>query len=166
MTRLPEMRARLVRKALNPTDLALKLAAPLYLDDDELHRRYIHVRDALFGLNATRWDWGSKAQREAFRELAADTDVLAAIQGVVASGMDVRIEWLAVLAADGSDASIDALIPHLVTALDKRDQRLDQLRDLSKHAADTPGMRKLFAEIATTTTSAARCRWRSCGLSA
>jgi hypothetical protein len=40
---------------------------------------------------------------------------------------DAPIEWLAVLAADGSDASIDALIPHLVTALDKRDQRLDQL---------------------------------------
>jgi hypothetical protein len=56
----------------------------------------------------------------------------------------------AVLVADGGDASIDALIPHLGGALESRDWRLDWLRRLRKHATDTPRLNALFAELDTT----------------
>ncbi|HEY1552211.1 MAG TPA: hypothetical protein VGG28_30500 [Kofleriaceae bacterium] len=150
MTKVPELRARLAREALNKTDLLLKLVAALDLDDDELQRRYMRAQDALSLLQPKEWRWGSKEQRADFRELAADAEFLTALQGVVASDLDVPIEWLGVLVTDGSDASIDALIPRFVSALDNRDERLDQLRKLSKHVAGTPAVRKMLAEITTT----------------
>jgi hypothetical protein len=51
----------------------------------------------------------------------------------------VDTDWLAVLVADGSDASIDALIPHL-------DGDMEVLERLRTHAADVPHLRSLFAE--------------------
>lgn len=88
--------------------------------------------------------WGSPQKKAKIRGLAADKHLLPAIQGAAANGENVSSEMLAVLVADGSDESFDALIPHL----DKRDQaRVEALRMLRVHAKDTPALRALFAEL-------------------
>ncbi|HEX4454312.1 MAG TPA: hypothetical protein VH143_25790 [Kofleriaceae bacterium] len=126
--------------------LLLQLVAPVELADTDLMRAWWNGIDALKSLSLT-YAWGSKQRRARFRSLAADPTILAAIQGAAAMGERVPRDMLAVLVADGSDASIDALIPHLGSALDSRDARLEWLRALSTHAADTPRVRALLAEL-------------------
>ena len=140
------VRALLARDGSSARHILLKLAVPVELPDGELMTRWQHAVEALRGLDLTH-AWGAKPRRERFRALAADPVMLAAIQGAAAMGEHVPLDMLAVLVADGSDASIDALIPHLGAALDERDGRLDRLRRLRTHAADTPRMRALLAEL-------------------
>ncbi|HEY3805221.1 MAG TPA: hypothetical protein VGL61_21575 [Kofleriaceae bacterium] len=140
------VRAFVAAESRNARHVLLELAVPADLPDDELMTRWRRAVEALRGLDLTH-AWGAKPRRERFRALAADPVMLAAIQGAAALGENVPIDMLAVLVADGSDASIDALIPHLGNALDKRDSRLDRLRRLRTHAADTPRMRALLAEL-------------------
>jgi len=52
------------------------------------------------------------------------------------------------LAIEGSDASVDALMPHVVRAGVDRGQLLDDLRGLTSYAAKTPAMRALMNRIA------------------
>lgn len=143
------VRELLARDSSLPRLAMLKLAVPLDCSDDELMRRWNHASDALRGLDVT-YAWGSKQMRARVRELARDAEILAAIQGVVAMTESPTPAMLAVLVADGGDASIDALIPHLGGALETRDSRLDWLRRLRTHATDTPRLNELFAELDTT----------------
>lgn len=101
---------------------------------------------ALLGLGVT-YAWGSRQRRQRFRELAGDADVLRALQGAVAHSHDVSRNMLAVLVVDGSDASYDALIPHLDAALVDKDRRLERLTELRTHAKRTPALDALFAEV-------------------
>jgi hypothetical protein len=140
------VRELVAHEGRNARHVLLKLAVPPDLPDGELMERWQRAVEALRGLDLTH-AWGAKPRRERFRALAADPVMLAAIQGGAAMGDNVPIDMLAVLVADGSDASIDALIPHLGSALDERDDRLDRLRRLRTHAADTPRVRALLAEL-------------------
>jgi hypothetical protein len=140
------VRALLARDSKFPRHLMLKLAVPVDCTDDELVKRWNRAADALRALDLT-YAWGSKEMRARVRELAADPEILTAIQGVVAMTKSPLATMFAVLVADGSDASIDALIPHLGNALDTRNWRLDWLRNLRTHASDTPRMTALFAEL-------------------
>jgi hypothetical protein len=140
------VRELLARDSKLARHVLLKLAIPSELPDDELMARWQRAIAALRDLDLT-YAWGSKQRRSRFRALATDPAILAAIQGAAAMGEDVPIDMLAVLVADGSDASIDALIPHLGPALDDRDTRLDYLRRLRTHAADTPRVRALLGEL-------------------
>jgi hypothetical protein len=143
------VRELLGRDSALPRHTMLKLAVPLDCSDDDLMQRWTWAADALRGLDLT-YAWGSKALRARVRELARDPGILAAIQGVVGLTESPPATMLAVLVADGGDASIDALIPHLGGALETRDSRLDWLRRLRTHAADTPRLDALFAELDTT----------------
>ena len=86
------------------------------------------------------------SQRGDFRDLVArfaSGPLLPAIQAAVISGPEVPFRFLAVLAHDGSDASLDALVTRLA------DERvdLDMLRRLRVHAASTPEMDALLDGI-------------------
>lgn len=124
----------------------LRLATVTDAGDAALVASWQRALQALLDLDLT-YAWGSKQRRERFRSLAADPHLLAAIQGTVANTSDVRLDLLAVLVADGSAASLDALIPHLDAALVGRDARLDRLTALRTHAVHTPALDALFAEI-------------------
>jgi hypothetical protein len=140
------VRELLARDSTFARHVMFKLAVPLDCGDDELMARWNRAAEASRGLDLT-YAWGSKQRKARFRELAADRDMLAAIQGAVAMNASPPIDMLAVLVADGGDASIDALIPHLGGALESGDARVNWLRDLRTHAADTPRLNALFAEL-------------------
>ncbi|HEX4454313.1 MAG TPA: hypothetical protein VH143_25795 [Kofleriaceae bacterium] len=146
------VRELLTRDSNFARHMMLKLAVPLDCSDDELMQHWHRAAEASRGLDLT-YGWGSKQRKERFRELAADHEMLAAIQGAVAMHDSPPIDMLAVLVADGGDASIDALIPHLGGALESGDARVNWLRDLCTHAADTPRLNALFAELDATYTA-------------
>lgn len=87
--------------------------------------------------------WGSKQMKAIFRSLADRPETLAAIQTAVVGDLTARVSFLAVLAADGSDASVDALLPRFT------DESSDQLlADLQKHAAKTDALDAMFRAVA------------------
>jgi hypothetical protein len=77
------VRDLLARESTLPRHAMLKLAVPIDCGDDELMKRWSRAADALRGLDLT-YAWGSKQMRARILELAADPEILAAIQGVVA----------------------------------------------------------------------------------
>jgi hypothetical protein len=140
------IRELLARSIDHVTHTFLRLAVPLDSSDEEIQQRWKRALGTLHDLDLT-YAWGSRQKRARFRALAADPVMLAAIQGTVAHCTNVRIDWLAVLVADGSAASYDALVPHIDAAVVGCDGRLDRLRQLRTHAVDTATLRTLFAEI-------------------
>jgi hypothetical protein len=115
-------------------------------DDAALAAAWGRAVQALVDTDLT-YAWGSRPRRERLRALARDPRMLAAIQGTVANSPEVRLDLLAVLVADGSEASLDALVPHLDPALVAQDIRLDRLQRLRGYAARTPHLDALFAAL-------------------
>ncbi len=146
-TQLPPavIRGVLARNHPSTTHIFLKLAVDEE-DDRELVTRWQRALAALRDLDTT-YAWGSKQYRAKIRGLATDPHVLAAIQGTVANSSRVELHMLAVLAADGSEASVDALIPHLDVDTTSVAPRLEILTKLRTHAARTPFLDALFCEI-------------------
>jgi hypothetical protein len=139
----PEViRELLTRKPVDATHVYLTLAVDPELDDAALANSWAHAIHGLSDLEAIN-RWGSKVKREKFQALAKDPHLLHAIRGASANGENVSNNMLAVLVADGSDESFDALVPHLEPIGD----RLDALRMLRIHAADTPRLRALFSYL-------------------
>ncbi len=95
----------------------------------------------------TTYAWGSKQKRAKFQALADDPRVLQALQTAAVACESVSLDVLAVLAADASDASIDALIPHVERAVTQKDWELDRLQSLRTHARSTPVMDDLFTRM-------------------
>lgn len=123
----------------------LKQAVPVRLDDDALVARWREALEALLDVN-TSYAWGSKQRRAKIQGLARGP-FLEAIQAVVVGCETVAIDFLAALVADGSEASIDALLPRFHRASTEKDKGLDLLDRLRTHAADTPPVRAMLAEI-------------------
>ncbi len=135
------------------------LAAPATLPG------HVFLKLAVTDGNATALKTSWLAAVEALRELAdtlhpldaparraqlaaiATTPLLSAIQGVAANTPEVPLEMLVVLALDGGDASLDALIPHLDLALGTRDARLERLAKIRPFANSTPALDALFTEL-------------------
>jgi len=140
--RLPPavMRELLQRKATDSTHIYLTLAVDPDASDAQLAKSWSRAIQGLADLEIIN-SWHSKQKKEKFQALAHDHHLLPAIQGAAANGENVSNNMLAVLVADGSDESMDALIPHL------EHDRLDALRLLQVHARDTPRLRALFAEL-------------------
>lgn len=135
---------------------------------DELKQTWVHALEAVAALNTT-YAWGSKKHLEKLRSVAKQRDLLEAVQLAVVATKQPREDFLGVLALDGSEASVDALLPHFVAAMKAGDEGLDQLAKLKKYAAATPAMKALVAqaEVARTkrnTTSPALEFARSLGL--
>jgi hypothetical protein len=144
--RLPPavIRELLRRMPTDATHVYLALAVDADARDAALVKRWARAIQGLADLETiNRWD--SKPKRDKFRALAKNKHLLPAIQGAAARGENVSNNMRAVLVADGSAESIDALIPHLDVA--GSSSRLDALRMLRVHAKDTPALRTLFAEL-------------------
>lgn len=139
-----------------PTHLFLRLAVPADAKGPQLVRTWQRAVSAVHELVDTTHAWDSEPRRMQLAALAREPQLLHAIQGVVANLPDASLDMLAVLVADGSDASVDALIPHLDPALGERDARLERLAQLRSHARRTPPLDALFAEL-----SEVLAAWRS-----
>ena len=125
----PVIREVLSRNVDVTPHVFLRLAVPLEGSTAKLERAWQRALAALLDLNLT-YGWGSKQRRAKLKALAKDPEILAAIQGTAANRSDVPLDMLAVLVADGTDASIDALVPHVDPALVDKDVRLDRLTRL------------------------------------
>ncbi|MEO8706022.1 MAG: hypothetical protein ABI867_38690 [Kofleriaceae bacterium] len=141
--RLPPkvMRELLRRRPTDATHVYLTLAVDPDEPDGQLAKHWARAIQGLADLETIN-RWQSKPKKEKTLALAHNAHLLPAIQGAAANGENVSNDMLAVLVADGSDESMDALIPHL-----QNDDRLDSLRMLHVHAKNTPRLRALFAEL-------------------
>ena len=95
----------------------------------------------------TTYAWGSKQKRAKLEALAAEPKVVEALQASVVTTETMRMDALAVLAIDASEASVDALMPHFERAAREKDQKLDRLLALKKYASPTPAMTAMLARV-------------------
>lgn len=140
------IRAVLAREVSGATHLFLRLAVPLDAGDKRLCTAWERALQTLLDLDTT-YAWGSKQRKAKIRAVANDPVMLAAVQGTVAHAAEVPADMLAVLVADGSAASYDALVAHIDAAFEAGDGRLEMLRRLQTHASATPELQRLFADL-------------------
>lgn len=107
------------------------LVAP-ELPDERLVEAWAAALVGLLDLDTT-YGWGSRQRREKIRGVAANPRMVAALQAVAVGCERVSMDMLAVLCAEGSDASFDALMPHFVRA-EQAGEGLAWLRRLRTHA--------------------------------
>lgn len=115
------------------------------LDETAPERDWVAAAEALSSLYSTL-SWGSAPRRASFKRLAKGR-FLPAFQAVAVAIADVPTELLTVLAADGSEASVDALMPHFQRAATQKDSALDQLERVKTHAAKTKSIASLLAAV-------------------
>lgn len=139
------MREVLADDATSNEHLFLQLAIRADAKPAALVKSWQHAVAALYELDSG--SWGSKPRRDRIRALAKDRALLPAVQGVAANRKQVPLDMLAALVADGSAASIDALVPHIDPALVARDERLDRLAKLRTYAKRTPALDALLGEL-------------------
>lgn len=115
------------------------------LDERDLVRSWKDAVNALkiFG---SLYAWGSKPKREKLGAIAKKPRLLAATQAAASTGKPVPDEYLAVLVLDGSDESVDALLPHFDRAM-KDPARLDALERLRTYARRTPALDALLTRV-------------------
>lgn len=101
---------------------------------------------AYLELEVAQEAWGSKLVRERIAKYAK-SPFLPAIQAAVVAGRDASMRFLAVLAHDASEASLDALVTRFSTVADERSTALARLRQLKTHAANTPEVNAFFEAI-------------------
>jgi hypothetical protein len=102
------------------------------LDDQALEQRWLLALQSLLDLNMS-YGWGSKQRKAKLTALASNPDVVAAAQAVAVGCEDASLDVLAVLCAEGSESSFDALMPHLQRA-EESGERLEWLLRLRTHA--------------------------------
>ena len=142
--RLPPtvMRELLGRRPEDATHVYLTLAVDPDEPDAALAKSWARAIQGLADLE-TITSWHSPQKRAKVAALADNEHLLHAIRGASANGNNVSNNMLAVLVADGSDESIDALVPHLEPIGD----RLDAMRMLRVHAKTTPRLMAMFAQL-------------------
>ncbi|QSQ27326.1 hypothetical protein JY651_21515 [Pyxidicoccus parkwayensis] len=113
---------------------------------DALARDWDEALQILLDLETT-YAWGSKQKKAKFQALAERPRVMQALQTAAVACEKVSLDLLAVLAAEASDASLDALIPHVERAVQTQDWELDRLQFLRTHARSTPVMDDLFSRM-------------------
>jgi len=140
---LPVIRALVARLEAGRRDaVALYLLEAAREGEAELPARWAQAVEGLNDLQ-TSYGWGSKQRRAKIQALASGP-LLPLIQAASVGAEEPFGDMLAVLAADGSEASVDALMPHFARAQEEYSAVLDRLRELKTHAADTPAMRAMF----------------------
>ncbi|MEW5742931.1 MAG: hypothetical protein AB1938_28710 [Myxococcota bacterium] len=121
-------------------------AVPADVGDEELSDAWLAALGALLDLQTT-YAWGSKQRKAKFKALAANPRFLAAIQAAVVGDEDAPLDLLAVLAIDGTEASVDALVPRFSRAHQEASALLDQLEMLKTHATSTAPMEALLSSV-------------------
>jgi hypothetical protein len=141
------IRAVLAAPMAHANHLFLRMAVSPDASDSVLAQRWQHALETLLDLES--YEWGSKQKRAKIAKVVADAHALAAIQATVAhsKSREIGADMLAVLVADGSTASYDALVTHIDAAFSAGDSRLDLLARLRSYAARTPALDVLFAEL-------------------
>lgn len=124
--------------------LSIYLLSALH-ESTSLERDWARAIDGLLDLNTT-YGWGSK-QRKAKIAGLAKGPLLPAIQAAASRGEGPTLDMLAVLAADGSEGSVDALMPHFHAAASSQSDLLNHLERLKTHAAKTEPIRLMFESI-------------------
>lgn len=89
---------------------------------------------------------GSTQRLARLREVATGP-MLGALQASVAFGAEPLPDMFAVLAIDGSEASVDALLPHFTRAVAEQSRLIERLVGLKKDAKPTPAMNAMFAQL-------------------
>lgn len=145
---------------LQPRDLERRRCAALFLQSATdassgaaLRSAWAAAVDAL-KVFESQYAWGSKEKATRLAEVGGNERLREAARVAAVGSAVVPLELLAVLAADGSEASADALMPHLERAMSDEAQ-LEPLARLERYAAKTPPMRA-FVELVTTRLERAR----------
>ncbi len=146
----PELVRRVLRTPLgappSQTLVFLKEAVPADANDDVLLERWRAALQALLDVEA--YTWGSKERRNKLVAIIRSPVILQAVQAAVVAvkpPAQPEMELMAVLALDGSEASADALMPHVDHAM-KTGEGLGALEGLETYAADTEPMRAMLAK--------------------
>jgi hypothetical protein len=125
----------------------LRECVPYEADEAETTRAWDAALLALLDLDPSH-AWGSQPWREKRQALADNPPILQALQTAAVACESVPLDMLAVLAADASDASVDALMPHVERAIasgqEDAQQRLLRLRTLAR---STPAMDAVLARL-------------------
>lgn len=130
----------------------VKELVPAAGDDAAVTAAWQAALQALLDLQTT-YAWGSKQRRQKVAAVAASPSLLAAVQTAVVACSSApggeggrSADWLAVLVADGSEASADAIMPYFHRAITDG-TGLELLERLRTHAADTPPNRAMLAAV-------------------
>lgn len=94
----------------------------------------------------SQYAWGSKEKAAKLTELRKNERIVEAARAAAVGSTNVPLELLAVLAMEGSEASADALLPHVERAL-KDESQLEPLSRLDRYAAKTKAMTSLMGLI-------------------
>jgi hypothetical protein len=122
----------------------LKQAVPRSLDDVALGERWGEAAQALFNLQS--YTFGSKQRRANLEAIARNPVLMEAAQAAaVGNGEHFDMELFALLALEGSDASVDALLPHFHRAM-TTEAGLEQIEILARHAKKTPSMQAMLQQ--------------------
>ncbi|MCP3100555.1 hypothetical protein LZ198_16925 [Myxococcus sp. K15C18031901] len=125
----------------------LREAVDAEAPDEDLRAAWKAALQGSLDLDTT-YGWGSKQRKAKLQGVAGDPVLLQAIQTTVVACEQVPLDMLAVLTADASEASLDALIPFVERAVRTEGWELDRLEDLRTHARSTPAMDDLFTRTA------------------
>lgn len=138
--------------ARSPGAQERRKAARLFLttavDDEDDARLRSSWRAAVNALKVfeSQYAWGSKEKAARLADVRRDPRLVEAARVAAVGATVVPLELLAVLAMEGSEASADALMPHVERALTNEAQ-LEPLSRLGRHAAKTKPMVALMALV-------------------
>jgi len=124
----------------------LRGAVDVTASDETMRQEWSAALGALLDMQTT-YAWGSKQRKAKIAALANNPRFLSAIQTAAVGSRAVGLDALAVLAHDGSDASMDALVLQVERATQSPSSWLEILERLKTHASDTPAMKAMFEQI-------------------
>jgi hypothetical protein len=137
---------------VNPRDVERRKAASIFLraavDDTNDETLLATWRAAVNALKVfeSQYAWGSKEKASRLRDVLSAPRLVEASRAAAVGSQVVPLELLAVLSLDGSEASADALLPHVERALSDEAQ-LEPLSRLQRYAAKTKAMASLMTLI-------------------
>jgi hypothetical protein len=100
----------------------------LRTQEESIHDAWRHALQLLLDIDTT-YGWGSKQRKTKLRGLSESPITVATLQAVCVASERPKLDVLVVLALEGSDESMDALMPHFSTSdFDAKLERLEALR--------------------------------------
>lgn len=138
-------------------DAGRRRAAALFLhaavDGSDDARLSTTWRDAVNALKVfeSQYAWGSKEKSARLKEVQRNPRLVEACRAASVGAQRVPLELLAVLAMEGSEAAVDALLPQVERAL-REQANLEGLSLLARYAAPTRPMTALVTLLETTRT--------------
>jgi hypothetical protein len=149
--KLPDDFALLVRDALSGSQQPERFFLEAYVRDDAPLGQ--QLRDASSWLHELAMVDDHKRGHERVAELLDDARAVEAAQAVVAAVGTRAARYLSVLATDGSESSVDVLLPLVTSAAAVRDERLDVLTQWLVPFVRGPLLAPVLAELESATTA-------------